>query len=247
MTKLARFLLKQFVHPREFFGQCIKKTSIETKKKTVKIDTLLFKDFYLRMKIASIRKKLTPNDSLNTELCVDRSRYSELIHVKSMVKILEEIAEKEQEELMKEEEERRKKLTEEGKKIDESTFSNSLGSDEPATPKSEESSKKMKDGGPDGPPKVDGGEFPDKSSRNHAVSKSLGDEDKGRITKARKADKNLAANNTNNDYRSQEAPEMLRFGSLGTREAPASASRACKSGVGPNMVLGTIEEDKAET
>ena len=64
LTKLARFLLKQFVHPREFFGQCIKKTTIETKKKTYKIDTLLFKDFYLRMKIASIRKKLTPNASL---------------------------------------------------------------------------------------------------------------------------------------------------------------------------------------
>lgn len=203
MTKLARFLLKQFVHPREFFGQCIKKITIETKKKSSKIDTLPFKDFYLRMKIASIRKKLTPNESLNLELCVDRKKYPDVIHVKSMVKILEEIAEKEQEELMKEEEERRKKQLEEGKKVDESTFSNSLGSDEPATPKSEES-RERKDG--EAQSKVDG-DFSDKSSRNHAVSKSLGDEDKGRITKANKTDKSL-----NNDYRSMEAPEMLRFG-----------------------------------
>lgn len=56
------------------------------------------------MKIASVRKKLTPNESLNRELCVDRKKYSDLIHVKSMVKILEEIAESEQEKLMREEE-----------------------------------------------------------------------------------------------------------------------------------------------
>jgi len=146
------------------------------------------------MKIASIRKKLTPNDSLNGELCVDRKRHNDVIHVKSMVKILEEIAEKEQEELMKEEEERRKKLQEEGKKVDESTFSNSLGSDEPATPKSEESSKKLKEG----EVHKDGTDYNDKSSRNHGVSKSLGDEDRGRITKARKTDKDL----NSNDYRS---------------------------------------------
>jgi hypothetical protein len=47
------------------------------------------------MKIASIRKKLTLNESLNAELCVDSKKYPDMIHVKSMVKILEEIAENE--------------------------------------------------------------------------------------------------------------------------------------------------------
>jgi hypothetical protein len=67
-----------------------------------KVDTLSFKEFYLRIKIASIRKKLTPNASLNNELCVDPKKYDDVIHVKSMVRILEEIAEAEQDRLMKE-------------------------------------------------------------------------------------------------------------------------------------------------
>lgn len=61
----------------------------------------------MRIKIASIRKKLTPNDSLNKELCVDPKKYNDVIHVKSMVRILEEIAESEQERMMKEQEENR--------------------------------------------------------------------------------------------------------------------------------------------
>lgn len=48
-----------------------------------------------------------------------------------------------------------------------------------------------------------------------------------------------------NDY-AMEAPEMLRFGNA-TTDGPGSASRAQKSAVGPREVLGTIEEDKAET
>jgi uncharacterized protein YfkK (UPF0435 family) len=71
-----------------------------------KVDTLTFKEFYLRIKIASIRKKLTPNASLNKELCVDSKKYEDVIHVKSMVRILEEIAEAEQDRLMKEQDEK---------------------------------------------------------------------------------------------------------------------------------------------
>ena len=54
------------------------------------------KDFYLKIKIASIRKKLTENDSLNKELCLDNKTYPNLFNVKIMVKALEEVAEQEQ-------------------------------------------------------------------------------------------------------------------------------------------------------
>ena len=240
LTKLARFLLKQFVHPREFFGQCIKKTTIVTKRKTYKLDALPFKDFYLRIKIASIRKKLTPNVSLDRELAIDRKKHSDLIHVKSMVRILEEIAEGEQESLMKEEEERRRlSRLEEGKKLEESTLSHSLGSDEPATPKTSDSQ--------DGKPTSESREsdFGEKPSRNGQMSKSLGeDENKGRMSKARKQEKSLSS--PGDCKPALEAPELLRFGNA-RHDPPASANRAYKSGCGPNMVLGTIEEDKAET
>lgn len=76
----------------------------------------------------------------------------------------------------------------------------------------------------------------EKVSRNETFSKSLSEDDR----------KDGKLESDNNDYASQEAPEMLRFGNARTKP-PTSASRACKSGVGPNMILGTIEEDKAET
>jgi len=153
------------------------------------------------MKIASIRKKLTPNASLNNELCVDKKKYGDVIYVKSMVKILEEIAENEQEVLMKEEEEKRKQVNEEARV--ETTF-NSLGSDDPPTPKSDESNKKKDDD--------DSAKLPDedKGSRNQ---KSLSDDGKGRSTKARKADQDL--NNEQGDY--MEKPEQFhRFGNAST-------------------------------
>jgi hypothetical protein len=34
------------------------------------------KDFYLRMKIASIRKRISENQSLNEELCLDKKTYN---------------------------------------------------------------------------------------------------------------------------------------------------------------------------
>ena len=103
LKKLARFLLKQFLHPREFFGKAIFKEKIKTKKREFFLDVMKIKDFYLRMKIASIRKRLTENASINDELCVDVKNHKELINVKQMVRALEEIAEEEQILMMKEE------------------------------------------------------------------------------------------------------------------------------------------------
>ena len=82
LKKLARFLLKQFLHPREFFGKAIFKEKIKTKKREFVLDVMKIKDFYLRMKIASIRKRLTENTSINDELCVDVKSHNELINVK---------------------------------------------------------------------------------------------------------------------------------------------------------------------
>ena len=67
LRKLARFLLKQFLHPREFFGKSVTKELIKTKKREFHLAVLKFKDFYLRIKIANIRKRLTENESLNNE------------------------------------------------------------------------------------------------------------------------------------------------------------------------------------
>lgn len=103
LRKLARFLLKQFLHPREFFGKAIYKEKIKTKKRDFLLDVMKVKDFYLRMKIASIRKRLTENTSINDELCVDLKTHKELINVKQMVRALEEIAEEEQLLMMKDE------------------------------------------------------------------------------------------------------------------------------------------------
>ena len=83
------------MHPREFFGKSITKENIKTKKREFNIDVLKIKDFYLKIKIANIRKRLTENETLNNELCVDKKNYKHLINVKIMVKALEELAEEE--------------------------------------------------------------------------------------------------------------------------------------------------------
>ena len=82
------------------------------------LDTLKFKDFYLRVKIANIRKRLTENKSLNEELCIDKKTYPDLINVKLMVKALEELAEEEQKLLLEEEKEAAAKKAEEAAKKD---------------------------------------------------------------------------------------------------------------------------------
>ena len=43
LRKLARFLLKQFLHPREFFGKAVIKEHIKTKKREFFIDVMKFK------------------------------------------------------------------------------------------------------------------------------------------------------------------------------------------------------------
>ena len=103
LRKLARHLLKQFLHPREFFGKAVTKENIKTKKREFNIDVLKVKDFYLKIKIANIRKKLTENESLNMELCLDKKNHKNLFNVKLLVKALEELAEEEQAILIKEE------------------------------------------------------------------------------------------------------------------------------------------------
>lgn len=91
------------MHPREFFGKAIYKEKIKTKKREFVLDVLKVKDFYLRIKIASIRKRLTENASLNDELCVDLKTHKDILNVKQLVRALEEIAEEEQANIIKEE------------------------------------------------------------------------------------------------------------------------------------------------
>ena len=95
LRKLARFLLKQFLHPREFFGKSVTKEQVKTKKREFYLDVMKFKQFYLLIKIANIRKRLTENESLNAELCLDKKTHKDTINVKLMVKALEELAEEE--------------------------------------------------------------------------------------------------------------------------------------------------------
>ena len=73
------------------------------------MDVLKIKDFYLKIKIANIRKRLTENESLNNELCLDKKSHSHLFNIKLLVKALEELAEEEQVKLIQEEAEEAKK------------------------------------------------------------------------------------------------------------------------------------------
>jgi len=91
LKKLARFLLERYMHPREFFGPTIKKEVIGKKKQ--KVEIIKLHDFYLRIKLASIRKKLKENESLNLFLAIDGSKYPGFVQVKRMIKALEVIAE----------------------------------------------------------------------------------------------------------------------------------------------------------
>lgn len=95
LKKLARFLLERYMHPREFFGPTIKKEDIGNKK--CKVEIIKLQDFYLRLKLASIRKKLKENKSLNLFLAIHDEKYPGFVQVKKMIKGLEVIAEGEQE------------------------------------------------------------------------------------------------------------------------------------------------------
>lgn len=87
--------MERYLHPREFFGPAIYKQLVKTKKRENKVDIMQTKDFYLRLKIAGIRKTVKENENLNTFISLD-SKFPNLIHVKKMVKALEEIAQSEQ-------------------------------------------------------------------------------------------------------------------------------------------------------
>ena len=54
------------------------------------------KDFYLKIKIANLRKTLTENISLNRQLCLDPKTHPELFDVRNFIRCLEDIAETEQ-------------------------------------------------------------------------------------------------------------------------------------------------------
>ena len=73
LKKLARFLLQRYMHPREFFGPTIKKDTFGVKKS--KVEIIKHHDFYLRLKLASIRKKLKENLSINTFLAIDGDKF----------------------------------------------------------------------------------------------------------------------------------------------------------------------------
>jgi len=93
------------MHPREFFGKAIQNNKeIKQGDRIFKVDTLSIKDFYLKIKIASIRKVLTQNESLNQELCLDPKSHPDVFNVKSFIRALEDIAEIEQEKLYNKEE-----------------------------------------------------------------------------------------------------------------------------------------------
>lgn len=117
MRQVARFLLKEYMHPREFFGKAIKNYhEIKTESRTFRVDTMVIKDFYLKIKIANIRKVLTENSSLNQQLCLDPKTHPELFNVKNFIRALEDIAEKEQEKLIQEEKEALSNQKKEGEK-----------------------------------------------------------------------------------------------------------------------------------
>ena len=52
------------MHPREFFGPAIYKQLVKTKKKENHVDIIQTKDFYLRLKLAGLRKTVKEVDNL---------------------------------------------------------------------------------------------------------------------------------------------------------------------------------------
>lgn len=62
LSSVAKFLLQEYMHPREFFAKAIK-NNVEVKSgdKIFRVDTLNINDFYFKCKIANIRKTLDQN------------------------------------------------------------------------------------------------------------------------------------------------------------------------------------------
>jgi len=98
LKALAKYLLKEYLHPREFFGKMIRQNvEVKTSAKSFKVDQIKVKDFYLKIKVANIRKTLDENKSLNFELCLDPKNHPDVLNMKMLVRVLEDIAEEEQE------------------------------------------------------------------------------------------------------------------------------------------------------
>jgi len=57
----------------------------------------------LKIKIANIRKVLTENESINREMCLDPATHPTVFNMKTFVKVLEDIAEIEQEKIFEQE------------------------------------------------------------------------------------------------------------------------------------------------
>ena len=73
------------------------------------------KDFYLKIKIANIRKVLTENESLNKELCLDPVTHTNVFNMKTFVRALEDIAELEQERMFEQEKNQEELMLQENK------------------------------------------------------------------------------------------------------------------------------------
>ena len=142
MKKLSRFLLERYMHPREFFGPTIKKE--ELGKKRNKVEVIKHHDFYLRLKLASIRKKLKENASLNAFNAIDGDKYPGYMQVKRLIKALEIIAEGEQELMAKEHMEEEKKKKEEMEKTNKERAEQGLPPLEEEEKKKEEEKEKKK-------------------------------------------------------------------------------------------------------
>ena len=104
LTAVARYLLKEYLHPREFFGKLVRQNvEVKTSTKSYRVDQMKVKDFYLKIKIANIRKTLEENKSLNLELCLDPQTHPDVFNMKMFVRALEDIAEEEQEQILQQE------------------------------------------------------------------------------------------------------------------------------------------------
>lgn len=205
------------MHPREFFGKSLTRENIKTKKREFNLEVLKFKDFYLKIKIANIRKRLTENESLNKELCLDCKTHKDLINVKLMVKALEELAEDEQKRLIEEEREAFEKRQ---KEIEENKNKLSIPDSEVQTPRSE----------------ADDAEAKPKDGAKAAKDKSTGDKDDDH--------KKATDGGKKDGKKGKEAVDMMKFGnairSKNVTHSPLLSDR-------PFMQLNTIEEEKHET
>jgi hypothetical protein len=62
LSQVAKYLLQEYMHPREFFQKSIKNNvEVHAGPKSYRVDTLNINDFYFKCKVANIRKTLDQN------------------------------------------------------------------------------------------------------------------------------------------------------------------------------------------